>query len=229
MATAPLAGSRDAPLALRPPEVVMRLERMGSFHQTRISFMRSLLRRIASEGWRLSRPRFELDAEGYGTDSKGIKGKGVLHLAEGRLPSSPALAGVEKALGRGTSLVGASYLATEAPFHVENNRLTLEGFQLETPQAALDLKGTVDLDGPLALSLVLRTPREGLVIHEVPAEVLDALADDEGWIAVPLQITGTREEPRVTPDAKALLAQAKKSTGKLIQEGVKSFFQRTFN
>ncbi len=171
----------------------------------------------------------EFDAEGYGTDSRGIKGQGVLRLAEGKLPSSPALVGVENALGRGTSLVGAPYKATDAPFHIENNRLTLEDFQLETPQAALDLKGTVDLDGTLALSLALRTPREGLVIDEVPDEVLDALADDEGWISVPLRITGTREEPRVLPDSKALMAQAKKSAPKLIEEGLKSFFERTFN
>ena len=171
----------------------------------------------------------EFDAEGYGTDSKGIKGKGVLRLADGTLPSSPALVGVENALGRGTSLVGASYKATDASFHIENNRLTLSSFHLETPQAALDLKGTVDLDGPLALSLVLRTPREGLVIDEVPDEVLNALADDQGWISIPLRITGTREEPRVLPDSKALMAQVKESTGKLIEEGVKSFFQRTFN
>ena len=171
----------------------------------------------------------EFDAEGYGTDSKGIKGKGVLRLADGTFPSSPALVGVENALGRGTSLVGASYKATDASFHIENNRLTLSSFHLETPQAALDLKGTVDLDGPLALSLVLRTPREGLVIDEVPDEVLNALADDQGWISIPLRITGTREEPRVLPDSKALMAQVKESTGKLIEEGVKSFFQRTFN
>jgi hypothetical protein len=54
-------------LALRPPSVVMRLARMGAFHQTRISFMRSLLRRIAAEGWRLTRPVFDLDKDGYGT------------------------------------------------------------------------------------------------------------------------------------------------------------------
>ena len=35
---------------LRPPGTVMRLGRIGSFHQTRLSFMRSLLRRIAREG-----------------------------------------------------------------------------------------------------------------------------------------------------------------------------------
>jgi hypothetical protein len=168
----------------------------------------------------------ELDAEGYGTDSKGIKGRGVLRLAEGRLPSTPALVGVEEALGRGTSLVGAPYHATEAPFHIEKNQLTLEGFRLETPQAALDLKGTVDLDGPLALSLALRTPREGLVIDEVPDQVLDALTDDDGWVTVPLRITGTRAEPRVLPDASALMAQAKSSTGRLIEEGVKSFLHQ---
>jgi len=67
MATAPAADDDGAPLRLRPPDVVMRLARMGSFHQTRISFMRSLLRRIAGEGWRLSRPRFDLDGDGYGT------------------------------------------------------------------------------------------------------------------------------------------------------------------
>ena len=30
--------------ALRPPDTVMRLDRLGSFHQSRLSFMRVLLR-----------------------------------------------------------------------------------------------------------------------------------------------------------------------------------------
>lgn len=67
MTTSTRPGPRDGSFALRPPEVVMRLARLGSFHQTRISFMRCLLRRIAAEQWSLSRPRFELDANGYGT------------------------------------------------------------------------------------------------------------------------------------------------------------------
>lgn len=54
-------------LALRPPETVMRLERLGSFHATRLSFMRSLLRRIAREHWSLQRERFDLDEQGFGT------------------------------------------------------------------------------------------------------------------------------------------------------------------
>jgi hypothetical protein len=59
--------------------------------------------------------------------------------------------------------------------------------------------------------------------------VLDALTSDDGWVTVPLQITGTQAEPRVLPDADALLAQAQQSTGKLIQEGVKGFLQRESN
>ena len=51
---------------LRPPDVVMRLARMGSAFQTRLSFMRSLTRRMAIESWTFSTPHVELDSEGRG-------------------------------------------------------------------------------------------------------------------------------------------------------------------
>jgi len=50
----------------RPPEVVMRLARMGSFHQTRLSFMRTLLRRLKKEKWRFKRNLWSIDAQGFG-------------------------------------------------------------------------------------------------------------------------------------------------------------------
>jgi hypothetical protein len=50
----------------RPPEVVMRLARMGSFHQTRLSFMRSLLRRLKREQWTFRRGLWEIDDDGFG-------------------------------------------------------------------------------------------------------------------------------------------------------------------
>jgi len=50
----------------RPPEVVMRLARMGSFHQTRLSFMRALLRRLKRENWSFERTLWALDGDGYG-------------------------------------------------------------------------------------------------------------------------------------------------------------------
>ena len=60
--------SLDPPaVALRDPDQVMRMAHIGSLHATRISFMRSLVRRMAAEGWRIERTRFELDGGGYGT------------------------------------------------------------------------------------------------------------------------------------------------------------------
>jgi hypothetical protein len=50
----------------RPAEVVMRLERMGSFHQTRLSFMRTLLRRLKKEQWTFDKPVWEIDGDGFG-------------------------------------------------------------------------------------------------------------------------------------------------------------------
>ncbi len=51
---------------LRAPDRVMRLQRMGASFQTRLSFMRQLVRRMCREKWRLERLRFELDADGLG-------------------------------------------------------------------------------------------------------------------------------------------------------------------
>ncbi len=53
-------------VALRPPATVMRLARMGSMFPTRLSFLRSLTRRLGAEGARLSRPLWRIDAQGYG-------------------------------------------------------------------------------------------------------------------------------------------------------------------
>lgn len=60
-----MAGT-DMTIAARDPRVVMRLARMGSFHQTRLSFMRILLRRLKAETWRFDVPRFDIDARGQG-------------------------------------------------------------------------------------------------------------------------------------------------------------------
>ncbi len=53
-------------IAPRPPEQVMRLARLGSFHQCRLSFMRQLLRRLKAGSWRFEIRAFEIDARGVG-------------------------------------------------------------------------------------------------------------------------------------------------------------------
>lgn len=54
------------PVSRRDPAKVMRLARLGSLHQSRLSFMRILTRRMQREGWRFSRPVFEIDDRGVG-------------------------------------------------------------------------------------------------------------------------------------------------------------------
>ncbi|MBT8414162.1 MAG: hypothetical protein KJO30_07510, partial [Boseongicola sp.] len=44
----------------------MRLARLGSFHQSRLSFMRVLLRRLKAEAWTFERRLFDIDAVGVG-------------------------------------------------------------------------------------------------------------------------------------------------------------------
>lgn len=53
-------------IPLRAGNDVMRLARMGSFHQSRLSFMRVLLRRLKNENWTFTRPVWNIDANGVG-------------------------------------------------------------------------------------------------------------------------------------------------------------------
>ena len=67
-----IAGAQSSvsrPLAdtnLRPAETVMRLERLGCLYPYPLSFMRSLVRTIFTQGWDINRTKFELDDQGFG-------------------------------------------------------------------------------------------------------------------------------------------------------------------
>ena len=53
-------------IARRDPELVMTLGRLGSLHQSRLSFMRVLTRRMADEGWSFTRKTFDINEKGVG-------------------------------------------------------------------------------------------------------------------------------------------------------------------
>jgi hypothetical protein len=53
-------------MPLRPPSQVMRLRRMGAAFPTRLSFLPTLLRRLAAEAVTVSRPVWQMDARGFG-------------------------------------------------------------------------------------------------------------------------------------------------------------------
>ena len=50
---------------LRDPNIIMKLSRLGSFHQSRLSFLRSFLSEF--KDWEYKRDLFDLDKNGYGT------------------------------------------------------------------------------------------------------------------------------------------------------------------
>ena len=49
---------------LRSPKEIMKLSRLGCFHQSKLSFLRSFLEEF--KDWKYSRDLFELNKEGYG-------------------------------------------------------------------------------------------------------------------------------------------------------------------
>lgn len=50
----------------RPPATVMKAARLGAFHQSRLSFMRQLLRRLKAEQWQFRRSLWTVDSQGVG-------------------------------------------------------------------------------------------------------------------------------------------------------------------
>lgn len=64
--SAALLGEDRVEVPLRTADSVMRLARLGSFHQTRLSFMQTLLRRLKCEAWAFERSCWKIDTDGVG-------------------------------------------------------------------------------------------------------------------------------------------------------------------
>ena len=60
-------------IKLRDPNIIMRLSRLGSFHQSRLSFLRSFLNEF--KDWDYKRDLFDLDKKGFGTAIYSFKKK----------------------------------------------------------------------------------------------------------------------------------------------------------
>jgi hypothetical protein len=157
----------------------------------------------------------DLKGEGVGAESSGLSGSGLLKLDGGALPAAPLLKAIEAALGR-THLVGARYRATEAPFRIERGRVLFQGFRLESDQVGLEAGGMISLQGPIDVAVAVRTPRQGLSLGGVSADLLDALTDEAGFVRLPLRVTGSQERPRVAPDLGALAAQARQGGARVL-------------
>ena len=58
---------------LRNPNAIMKLSRLGSFHQSKLSFLRSFLDEFRD--WEYKNNLFDLDKNGYGTAVYSFKKK----------------------------------------------------------------------------------------------------------------------------------------------------------
>ena len=58
---------------LRDPNIVMKLSRLGSFHQSKLSFLRSFLSEF--KDWEYKRDKFDLDKRGFGVAVYSFKKK----------------------------------------------------------------------------------------------------------------------------------------------------------
>ena len=60
-------------IELRNPNTIMKLSRLGSFHQSKLSFLRSFLSEF--KDWDYKRDLFDLDKHGYGVAIYSLKKK----------------------------------------------------------------------------------------------------------------------------------------------------------
>ena len=64
-------------IQLRDPKVVMKLSRLGSFHQSKLSFLRSFLKEF--KDWEYCRDLFDLDEKAYGKAVYSFKKKNRIY------------------------------------------------------------------------------------------------------------------------------------------------------
>ena len=60
-------------IKLRDPNIIMKLSRLGSFHQSKLSFLRSFLKEF--KDWKYERDLFDLDKYGFGVAVYSFKKK----------------------------------------------------------------------------------------------------------------------------------------------------------
>ena len=65
-------------IKLRDPNVIMKLSRLGSFHQSKLSFLRSFLSEF--KDWDYTRDIFNLDENGFGIAVYSFKKKKSLFI-----------------------------------------------------------------------------------------------------------------------------------------------------
>ncbi|UCF39202.1 MAG: hypothetical protein JSU96_10325 [Acidobacteriota bacterium] len=83
-----------------------------------------------------------------------------------------------------------------------------------TEKVGLGLTGWTDGNNRIQLQLGVHTQRAGLQVPRIPPAALDMATEADGWIDVPVNVTGTLETPRASIDTAALLSQISTKKGR---------------
>lgn len=166
--------------------------------------------------------RLEISGAGAGANSNELTGKGVLYLEKGTIPHHAVLEKVSAVLGL-PGLIGSEYTASEAPFHIRNNRLYLESFTLSASEASLSFDGWADFEGPVQFDLFVTAASSALQPSQIPDRVLRALSDEDGQITVPLKVGGTTQNPDVRVNTELLMERAARQGLRNILEKIPNF------
>jgi hypothetical protein len=164
--------------------------------------------------------QLEFGAAGEGPETEDLAGQGVLHLAAGSIPTTEAVAKIEKLLQK-PIVSGSAYEATDILFEISNNNLVIQPFEIVGSSIRIAGAGTVDLAGPVSVHADIRVPGEGLALAGIPSDALKYMTDDEGFMTVPFIISGTMDELDVGLDTKQLGSAAKDSAKTAVEDYAK--------
>ncbi len=176
----------------------------------------------------LGAARFEMQAAGAGPDSSSVVGQGRVTLAAGGIPDLPALDQVADLLG--LQLAGLRYEATTIDFTLGEDRVRIAPFQIVSALMRVEASGDLDAAGGLDGRAEVHVPRDELDLGRWQGDfsdgIVDALTDETGWVSIPVVIGGTVQEPRVAPDADALLAALQQSAGRGLGKWLQGIIKR---
>lgn len=164
--------------------------------------------------------QLELGAAGEGPETEQLAGQGVLHLSAGSIPTTEAVAKIERLLQK-PLVSGNTYEATDINFEIANNNLLVQPFEIVGNSVWIAGAGTVDLAGPVSFRTDIRVPGEGLSVAGIPEDAVKYMTDDEGFMTVPFLIAGTMDEPDVGLDTKAIGSAAKDSAMEAVEDYAK--------
>ena len=112
-------------IELRNPNIVMKLSRLGSFHQSKLSFLRSFLKEF--KNWEYKRDLFELNESGYGTAVYSLK-------KETRVYSLICFANELKKNERSDRVIATKWDAAFTLYDGVPTKQDIERLRMEVPQ-----------------------------------------------------------------------------------------------